>query len=520
MREIKKGVGFLLKGAAVMTVFSLLTKLLGVFLRLFLSARIGSEGMGLYQLIMSVYMMFSTFATAGFTVSVSRLVAEKSERSHSDARLLLRNSFAASLCLSLVFTAVMLVFSDFIALTFLSDARCALPLRVLALSMPFMALSACLKGWFIAHSRVAVTSSSSLFEQIAKIAVIALTLNVFMSGTNDIGTLCTGIVLGVTASEMCSFVWLLSADRISRRRDLQKLLRPTETRRDSLRSLVSVTLPISLSVWLTSMLHTAEQLLIPFVFESYSGDRASALSAFGMIRGMVIPILFFPFAFLASLVSVFTPDISRLNMRADKAPRDSRISMILSFSVLFSVAAGGLFFFLPSEIGEAFYRGENTETAIRILALVTPFMYIETISDGLLKAIGEQNRTLRYSIYNSVLRVVFILLIVPRTGDYGYLWLLVVSNTFSFLLCYFRLKKVTLLRIPLFRGWLVPLIYTCASGIAARLVISALSLAPGTLSASVGTAVYLGAFSLLCLLFSFGKIKRLFGRMGVAEEKA
>ena len=66
----------LLKGAAIMTVFSLLGKLLGVLLRLFLSSRMGSEGLGLYQLIMSVYGLFATLSTAGLTVAVSRLTAE------------------------------------------------------------------------------------------------------------------------------------------------------------------------------------------------------------------------------------------------------------------------------------------------------------------------------------------------------------------------------------------------------------------------------------------------------------
>jgi stage V sporulation protein B len=55
----------LLKGAAIMTAFSLLGKLLGVLLRLFLSSRIGSEGLGLYQLIMSVYGLFATFPPQG-----------------------------------------------------------------------------------------------------------------------------------------------------------------------------------------------------------------------------------------------------------------------------------------------------------------------------------------------------------------------------------------------------------------------------------------------------------------------
>lgn len=311
--EIKSHAGVLIKGAAAMTVFSLINKLLGVFLRLFLSARIGSEGMGLYQLIMSVYTMFSTFATAGFTVSVSRLIAEKDERSHADSRLLLRNSVCASLMISIAATVLMLIGSDFTAVRFLGDERCGSPLRVLALSMPFMAVAACLKGWFIAKQRVTVTSSASLFEQIVKMTVIALFLNVVMASSDDIGVLCIGIVLGVTFSEICSFCYLLLFCIIPERRRRDST-RATESRRDSMRSLISVTLPISLSVYLTSILHTAETLLIPHVFESYSGDRASALSQFGMIRGMVVPILFFPFAFLSSLISVFTPEISRLNL--------------------------------------------------------------------------------------------------------------------------------------------------------------------------------------------------------------
>ncbi|MBR4278583.1 MAG: oligosaccharide flippase family protein [Clostridia bacterium] len=510
--EIKSHAGVLIKGAAAMTLFSLINKLLGVFLRLFLSARIGSEGMGLYQLIMSVYTMFSTFATAGFTVSVSRLIAEKDEKSHADSRLLFNNSFKASFLVSLVATALMLIGADFIAVRFLGDARCALPLRVLALSMPFMALAACLKGWFIAKERVAVTSSASLFEQIVKMSVIALFLNIIMAQTDDIGTLCQGIVYGVTVSEMCSFSYLLLFKILPerRRRDSSAA---TETRRDSMRSLISVTLPISLSVYLTSILHTAETLLIPYVFESYSGDRADALSQFGMIRGMVVPILFFPFAFLASLVSVFTPEISRLNLLPDRAPLRARISSVMSFVSLLSVAVGGLFFFLNYEIGEAFYPNENTAQAIKILSLVTPFMYVETVSDGLLKAIGEQMQTLKFSVYNSILRVVLILLFVSKTGETGYLWLLVISNSFTYFLCRRRLFKAVKVKPRIKSDIIFPLFCAIFGGVCARFLLARLALSSVTASAFVGTCVYVTAFSLMIMLFSFERTKSLIARL-------
>ena len=511
MIDIKSKAGVLIKGAAAMTLFSLINKLLGVFLRLFLSARIGSEGMGLYQLIMSVYTMFSTFATAGFTVSVSRLVAEKSQRSGGDARQLFKNSFIASTVVSAVATALMLSLADITAVRFLGDARCAAPLRILALSMPFMALAACLKGWFIANQKVTVTSSASLFEQIVKMSVIALLLNVVMASSEDIGALCGGIVIGVTVSEICSFTYLFLFRSIPERKSRAKDL-PTETQKDSMRSLISVTLPISLSVYLTSILHTAETLLIPFVFEKYSGDRGYALSQFGMIRGMVVPILFFPFAFLASLVSVFTPEISRLNLLQNRRPLYARISSIMSFVSILSVAVGGMFFFLSGEIGEAFYPNENTEEAIKILSLVTPFMYVETVSDGLLKAIGEQVQTLKFSVYNSVLRVILILLMVSRTGDRGYLWLLVISNTFTYLLCRIRLFRVTGIKPRIRTDILLPLFASLAGGLAARAVLGALRLSRIS-SAAAGSAVYIGIFALFLLLFAGERIKGIVERL-------
>ncbi len=510
--EIKNNAGILIKGAAAMTVFSLIAKLLGVFMRLFLSARIGSEGMGLYQLIMSVYVMFSTFATGGFTLSVSRLVAEKDQRSAPDARLLMKNSLLASAVISVLATALMIFGADFIASALLGDPRCASPLRILALSMPFMAFSGCFKGWFIAKRRVGIRSSSTLFEQVIKIAVIALFLNVFMAGTRDIGDLCRGIVIGVTLSEIASCLYLLLFYLFPRRKEYSPSL-PTESARDSMRSLMSVTVPISLSVYLTSILHTAETLLIPYVFESYSGDRAQALSQFGMIRGMVIPILFFPFAFLSSLVAVFTPEISRLNMLSDRRPINARISSLTSFVSIFSVAVGGLFFFLPYELGEAFYPNENTANAIRVLSVVTPFMYVETVCDGLLKAIGEQVQTLKYQLLNSALRVILILLIVSRMGERGYLLLLVASNTLAYFLCRRRLYKATGVAPRIISDVLFPLISAVASGAAARIVLNALSLESKTAAASAGCSVYIGTFALCLMLFAFERLKSTYHRL-------
>ena len=520
-RTIKSNSSFIIRSAAWMTALSLLNKTAGVFLRLYTSARIGSEGMGLYQLILSVYSMFSTFATAGFTVSVSRMVAEKGERSEGDARLVMSNAFVASALVSAAATLLMLVFSNKIAEIFLGDIRAGAPLRILALSMPFMAAAACLKGWFIAKRKAVITSSASLFEQAVKFAVILLFLGIFFADVNDPRRLCTGIVIGVTVSEMssCAFLFLF---RFVGERRAKSVFLPTETRADNRRELIKVTVPISLSVYVTSIIHTVETMLVPFAFEKFSGDRSYALSQFGVIRGMVIPVLFFPFAFLGSLVSVFTPEISRLNMLEDKTLRNERIKKVMSFVSVFSIAAGGLFFALPEQIGSAFYPGENTAGAIRLLAAVTPFMYIETVCDGILKAIGEQNKTLKYTVLNSALRVVLILTLVSSSGGEGYLRLLVISNTFSYLLCRARLAKVTGARPKLISGVFIPLLCAASGGFCAVKALEFFipSGAPAAAAAAVGSGVYVAAFAAPLMVFSGKSIVGSLRRESRTEESA
>lgn len=498
----------LLKGAAIMTVFSLLGKCLGVLLRLFLSARIGSEGIGLYQLLMSVYGLFAALSTAGLTVAVSRLAAEKGAGNPSDAQRLLKVSIPVGLAVSGVATAVLLLSAPVLAETAVGDGDTAPALCILALSMPFMAVAACFKGWFIAKRQILRSASASLFEQCVKFAVMALLLGVVMADTNDIHRLCTGIVLGITLGECCSFVYLLIAYRCLKGRQSKALYRPTESTRDSLRSLTAVMVPIALSVMVTSLLHTGENLLIPAAFGKFSGDRSLALSEFGVIRGMVIPLLFFPFAFLSSLVSVMIPEISRLHASRGKEIRDRQIGRILSVSFLFGIAIGGLFFVLPEELGDAFYPGEATAEALRLLALVTPMMYVQTICDGLLKAVDGQKYTLRYSVYNSILRLAVIFTLIPLTGAKGYLILLMVSNTMEFLLCYFRLKSYASCGVGVWRGVLLPLLCSAAAGLCAKWTVSIPLLKTSAACAMAGTAVYLIVFLLLARPLYLPLIKR------------
>lgn len=495
----------------MLCVFGLATKGLGMMFRVYLSNRIGSEGMGLYQLILSVYSLFTTFATAGLTVSVSRLTGEAlgmtdPERAWASCRKSKNTGIAFSLILGVVSLAVMFAGAGFTAKYLLYDARSALPMRILSLSMPFMAAAACYKGYYIASHKVIVTASAQLLEQIMKIAVTYLFFTAFLSTTTDIGRLTTGITIGLSVGEAFSCIYFIAFDIFGGRK---AVFQRGEKRLYPFKKITGVVLPIAAGAYVTGILHTAESVLIPFCFSLYGGDRAAGLADFGLIRGMVIPALFFPFAFLSALVSMLIPEISRLCGEDKRRERDLKIKKALRFAFVFGIAAGGLFFFLPREAGMVFYNSPDAERPMRILAAVTPFMYVETVCDSVLKSIGEQVYTLKIGMINSVSRIVLLLLVIPSVGADGYLWLLAGSNMFSFCACYFRLRSCISGGVGFLSHFIFPTAAAGIGGLAARLFLDRANIS-GMVGFVSAALIYLLVFaSLFIPLGSYGSRKDL-----------
>ena len=136
-----------LKNAALLTVSDVLLRLAGMGLRIYLANALGGEGMGLYQLVLAVYGLFVTLATAGVSVAATRLLAEELERGPAYARGMLGRLAGLAAGLGLIASAAQLGLAGLAAQYWLGDLRAAPALRAAALGMPFMAVSAVLRGF-------------------------------------------------------------------------------------------------------------------------------------------------------------------------------------------------------------------------------------------------------------------------------------------------------------------------------------------------------------------------------------
>ncbi len=129
----------IIKGAAILTFASLMTRVIGFFYRIFMSNTLGSEGMGLYQLIMPIYALCWSITSSGFTTTISKLTSqEKAKGQYGNMGRILKQSISICALISIALGIITFLFSDYIAINIIKEPRTSLSLKILSLCFPFM----------------------------------------------------------------------------------------------------------------------------------------------------------------------------------------------------------------------------------------------------------------------------------------------------------------------------------------------------------------------------------------------
>jgi len=431
-----------IKNAAILTVTSLLLRGIGMYFRIWVSARVGAEGMGLYQLIMSVYMLAAGFASSGITVAVTRMTADELVcGTRQSVRGVLRRCVGLSLAMGLLSTLALELLAEPIGEGWLSDGRSVSSVRVMAFALPFMSISCCLRGYFTARRRSGVPSAAQIVEQLSRIGLAVWLLHTWAG--DSVEQMCIAVMIADVISEGAGCLYTVTVYFLDRRNQTDAGHRPCVPVDKMTRAMWSIAAPITASHYLTTLLRTIESVLVPDCLTHSELSRERALELFGLVKGMALPLVLFPSTLLTAFSTLLTPEISQAQVtgRRDAVDKAVRRAMRITFSL--AVPVSGLFLLFPTELGVLIYSDERLGPILTALAPLMPLMYAESVAVGILRGLGEQNCTLIYGIADSVMRIILIVLLVPRMGLPGFLLVMAVSNLFTPLLHLRRLTVVT-----------------------------------------------------------------------------
>lgn len=443
-----------IKNVVLLTAVSLLMRAVSFSFNVYVANKIGASGMGLFALIMSVYTFGVTLATSGINLASTKVIAEEIAQGKSK-RAAVRRCVIYALFFGFLASFLIFFASGYFADSIIGDFRISLPLKILSFSLPCVSVSFALSGYFIASGKVYKNSIVQVIEQAIKIFVAVLFLNSLKTKTAE--SACIALVSSGTIAEIVSFLILFVVYKFDIKKESSKIS-PNLTKR-----VLRYGLPVALSAYLRSALSTTENTLIPKSLEKYSGQKDSALSSYGVVHGMVMPMIFLPSGVVASVSTLLVPEITMLNKLNNTKKIDSLIERILSLTLTFSIGAAGLLYFFSYEIAMFFYKSPEVAYFLKLVAPIAVIMYADGVVDSVLKGLNQEIYAMRYDILLSAVSIFLITTLIPTRGVTGYIIIIYISEMINAYLSISRLMEVSDFDIKPFRWTVIPAVSVLVS---------------------------------------------------------
>lgn len=419
-------------GALLLTAGSIAMRFVQMVFQVYISGVMGAEGLGRMQLVMTVGSFAAILASGGVRIAVTCLAAEEAGRdSAGGVRTAVRCCAVFGGILSLTVACGLYLLAEPLAETWVGNVAAALSLKILAVFLPVGCLWSVLAGYFTAAGRITELVTLELLERLGSIALVVALLRTSLADP------CAAVFLGSSLATAGSLLALLWRYYRSIRHVVPLPMGPMLGR------LLRLTLPLGLNDILRSCLSTLENLLVPKGLERSGASGGEALASYGTICGMVFPVITFPSVILYALSDLLVPEMARSRAKG----RSRRIQFLadkcLRLTVLFAMAVAGGCFLLGDDLGLLLFGSPEAGVYIRVFAPLILILYLDAITDGMLKGLSQQLHTVRYNTVTSLLDVAMLYLLLPRYGIGGFLAAFTVSHAVNFFLSLRRLIVVT-----------------------------------------------------------------------------
>ena len=434
MKRIEKFIA----NTLILLVTSLIFRGIDIWFTSYITKKIGAELVGIYQLVMTVYLFGITLATSGINLSVTRVVSEELAKGNLGGikKVMIRCLYitlATSIFTSLIFYAN----AELICNKWLAGKISKEVVYLFSLALPMISMSSAIAGYFAGVRRIYKNAIGQSLEHIAKVAITAYLLSFFLP--KGLNYSCFALILGDLISEIISFVYIYIVFCRDKKIYDKELEIPSGS---YTKKLVRISVPIAITSYIRSGLSTLKHLIVPSSLEKSGINSSTSLANYGIIHGMALPVIFFPDILVKSFASLLVPEFARYRTKQDYK-RTKQMTTYLLFGIgLSSGILSLVLYFASNLLGTLLYAGTNVAHYIRILSPLAILIYVDTVVDSVLRGLDAQVGVMVINILDLAISTSFIYFAVPKLGILGYIISIYISEILNFSMSLFHLLKI------------------------------------------------------------------------------
>ena len=425
----------------LMSLSAFFLQTLGFIYRIMISRLTGAQGMAIYQLIWPVYGVIGSISMTGVCSALTKLTAEKHAKSiccipplHNSAKKIFLTLFTTA-------SLPVIIFSRWIALNILGDARCGILLLILMPTMLFTGFENLYKATFYGIRKVLPTGISEVSELFVRL--VSGTVLVLVCPSDDPAVKAVMIVTGMLISEI--FSSFLMSVFYKNHYIKNKNCHIAKKEKHLLKQLLSFAVPVSGAGLLGNLIGSATTIMIPRLLIIWGLPKEEAMSSFGVLKGMVSPLLMFPMIFIGSLSGVIFPKLSESRALGLQNDIKRKISLSIYVTGLFSLPITAIIIPIGPSLCSILFGQKPDSRFFFLLALVTLCSYYQVIMGSILNGIGKEKIGALFAIFGGAMQLIITCIAMPRLGINGYIVGCFGGSAFSlsaFTICVLRYSKI------------------------------------------------------------------------------
>lgn len=489
MKLRKKRLNSLIKGTLILSAAALVSRAIGFLYRIYLTRTIGAEEVGIFQLVTPVAGIVFALCCEGIVTAVSRYVAGNNNSvRYLYAGLLI--SIPASTLLSIVTYCM----SDYIAACIIHNERCSDCLALLSFSFPFAAFHNCVNGYYYGKKCTSIPAASQLFEQTVRVLSVCAYASFCTAANIPVTVTCAiaGNIIGEIAATLFCVISLMF------KKDCRFRIKPAIA---AIPTLLTYSAPLTFNHFLMHLLQAGEAILIPTQLMLSGNSQQEALSLYGVLTGMVLPLILFPGVLTNSLSVMLLPEVSKAGSVNDTGTIIKTFERTLLICFTIGIMCTLLFLFYGASIGTIIFDEPAVYPITLVIAWLCPFMYLSSTLGSILNGLSYTTTNCIHNIISILIRIIFLVICVPHYGLRGYLIGLLVSQIFLCFSHYITISRTFHITIDTYSLIILPLFY-CITAIGISLCINSLLEGTGLFNEPITLCVgiFTACISLLLML--------------------
>lgn len=379
-----------IKSTLILVIGGIITKLFSFVIRIYFTRVIGTEGIGIYSLVMPTYSLLITITSLGFPIAISALVSRGNIRG--------KKIVFSTLPVSLILNFLLVIFaSKFISINLLHNEDTYYPLMALSLVLPFISIGSILRGYFFGKQQMLPHSLSNVIEQIFKLLIVLLVLP-HLCKYGLIVTICGYILISILSETMSIIIFLLFLPKNFKieTKDLKPDL-------GTIKDVMKIGIPSVSSRIIGNIGYFFEPIILSTVMLSKGFSSLFITNMYGIYNTYVLGLLLVPTYLQMAISTSLLPEISKNYQNLDKVKRIFNKTLI--FSLILGICANAFLYLFCDEILWIVFRTHEGVTYVRFMAFFFSVFYMEAPINSTLQALGKNAFLMRTTLYGTIIRL-------------------------------------------------------------------------------------------------------------------